>query len=78
LYQEEAHHAFGERILARAFATGAASPADLRERAQDYLALAHEMVTTLCDLFADIDEDAAAWASDATARMPGWFRAPRP
>jgi hypothetical protein len=73
LHQEEAHHAFGERMLRRAFEAGMASPADLRERAQDYLALAQEMVMTLTDLFADIEEDASAWASDARSFLPDWL-----
>jgi hypothetical protein len=73
LYQEEAHHAFGHRALDRAVTEGAASYENLRPRAEEYLALTHEMVTTLTDLFEDIDEDPALYAANAKSFLPGWL-----
>lgn len=73
LHQEEAHHAFGERALERAIAAGQASPEVLKERAQEYLAVADEMVMVLGDLFASIDEDADAYIKDARSSLPSWL-----
>jgi hypothetical protein len=79
LLQEEAHHAFGRRMLERAFAAGASSPERLRERAEEYLALAQEMIVTLTELFHAIDEDASAWAADLRRHLPAWLTpSPRP
>lgn len=76
LLQEEAHHAFGRRMLERAFAAGASSPEGLRERADEYLALAQEMIVTLTELFHSIDEDASAWAADIRMFLPLWLVRP--
>ena len=73
LYQEEAHHAFGERTLERAISAGQASPAALRLRAQEYLAVTDEMVLALRDLFTSIDEDATAYVADARRLLPDWL-----
>ena len=73
LHQEEAHHAFGRRALERVIEAGQASPEALRERAQEYLAVADEMVLALGDLFASIDEDAAAYVNDARSALPSWL-----
>lgn len=73
LHQEEAHHAFGARMIDRAVGAGQADRAELRRRAQDYLALVQTMVLTLTDLFESIDEDPAAWVSDVTAYLPTWL-----
>ena len=74
LQQEEAHHGFGRRMLERAMAEGRIDAETLRCRAQDYLALAQNMVLTLADLFETIDEDPAAWASDVRKYLPDWLR----
>lgn len=73
LHQEEAHHRFGRRMLERAIETGDASADMLRPRAEDYLALAGDMVLTLTDLFESIHEDAGAWASDVQHYLPKWL-----
>jgi hypothetical protein len=73
LHQEEAHHQFGRRMLARAMAAGTTSAEALRPRAEDYLALADEMVLTLTDLFESIDEDPTVWASDVQHYLPDWL-----
>lgn len=73
LYQEEAHHAFGERMIDRAIDRGQADRADLQRKAQDYLALTHTMVLTLAELFDMIGEDPAAWASDVKKYLPEWL-----
>jgi hypothetical protein len=74
LLQEEAHHAFGERIVSRAMDAGVIDPTGLRRKAQEYLALAQTMVLTLADLFATIDEDSSSWAADVKRQVPEWLR----
>jgi hypothetical protein len=74
LRQEEAHHAFGARALAREVAAGRTSYEELRASAPEYLALADTMVTTLSDLFEDIREDPALYAANAKNRLPDWLR----
>ncbi|MDO8356042.1 MAG: hypothetical protein Q7U76_06600, partial [Nitrospirota bacterium] len=73
IQQEEAHHGFGCRTLERMFAAGVTSPEALRDRGQEYLALTHDMVATLGDLFTSIEEDATAWASDVGRYVPEWL-----
>lgn len=75
LHQEEAHHAFGERMIDRAVAAGQADLGDLRRKAEDYLALTQTMVLTLADLFDTIDEDPSAWANDVRTYLPEWLSA---
>lgn len=73
LHQEEAHHGFGRRQLARAIERGETDVTDLNRRAQRYLALTDAMVFTLCDLFESINEDATAWAQDVRIFLPEWL-----
>lgn len=73
LKQEEAHAGFGRRVLERAMASGATDAATLRACAQPYLGLARDMVTTLCELFDEIGEDASSWASDVATYLPEWI-----
>ena len=73
LQQEEAHHAFGARALERERAAGHTTYEELRHCAGEYLVLTHEMVTTLTDLFEDIDEDPAFYASSAKNYLPVWL-----
>jgi hypothetical protein len=75
LHQEEAHHNFGRRMLARAFAAGATSPDHLRVRAQEYLALTDRMVSTLGDLFESIGEDPQLYMARAKSYLPAWLAA---
>lgn len=73
LYQEEAHHGFGRRILERAMAEGRTDADILRCKAQHYLALTERMVLALRDLFESIAEDPAAWAADVQTFLPPWL-----
>jgi hypothetical protein len=73
LHQEEAHHAFGERMIQRAIAAGQTDVRELCCKGQDYLVLTHTMVLTLAELFDTIDEDPAAWASDVKTYLPEWL-----
>lgn len=73
LYQEEAHHGFGQRMLERAMAEGQTDAMTLCRRAQDYLALTEQMVLALGDLFESIAEDPAAWADDVKKFLPPWL-----
>ena len=73
LRQEEAHHAFGRRVLERALAAGETSSEALRAWAQDYLALADETVSALGDLFDAIDEDPSVYVADARRSLPEWL-----
>ena len=73
LHQEEAHYAFGRRLLDRAITAGETDPDRLRPRGHEYLALSEAMVMMVCDLFDSIDEDAAAWWTDAQRYVPEWL-----
>jgi len=73
LHQEEAHHQFGCRAVDRAMAEGIASPDDLRDRAQQYLALIDRMVFTLGDLFESIKEDPTRYVAEAKHYVPDWL-----
>lgn len=73
VHQEEAHHAFGRRVLERAMAAGETSPEVLRALASDYMALTDEIVMTLGDLFEAIDEDPGAYVADARHHLPNWL-----
>lgn len=73
LSQEEAHHAFGERLIGRAIDNGQADRVELCRKAQDYLALTQTMVLTLAELFDAIAEDSVAWASDVKKYLPAWL-----
>jgi hypothetical protein len=73
LYQEEAHHGFGRRMLERAMADGQTDAVTLRRHAQDYLELTERMVLSVRDLFESINEDPAAWAADVRAFLPPWL-----
>lgn len=75
LYQEEAHHGFGRRILERAITAQEVDLARLRQRAQEYLALTDGMVLTLSDLFESIAENPTAWVSDVRKFLPAWLAA---
>jgi len=74
LHQEEAHYAFGRRLLERAMTAGETDPDRLRLPGHEYLALSEAMVTMVRDLFDSIDEDAAAWCRDAKRYVPEWLR----
>ena len=73
LHQEEAHHAFGLRVLDRALTAGTASVEVLRLRAQEYLPLVDDMVAGVADLFESIDEDPSLYASRAKGYLPNWL-----
>lgn len=75
LHQEEAHHAFGVRVIERGLSTGQMDRRELYAKAQDYLALIQSMVLTLADLFDTIDEDPSAWANDVRKYLPEWLSA---
>lgn len=72
LHQEEAHHAFGRRLLDRARAEGTFQPDRFCGRGEEYLGLAHDMVLTLASIFSTIDGDASAWAADVRHYVPDW------
>jgi len=73
LRQEEAHHAFGERMIDRAFQTGRTDPGELSRKAEEYLSLTQTMVLSLAELFDNIEEDPSAWASDIQRYLPEWL-----
>jgi len=73
LHQEEAHHAFGERMIERACQAGRTDAGELSRKGQEYLSLTRAMVLTLAELFDDIKEDPAVWASDVKTYLPEWL-----
>jgi hypothetical protein len=73
LHQEEAHHAFGQRMLERAMADGHIDAVSLCRNAERYLELVERMVLTQRDLFESIAEDPAAWAADVKTFLPPWL-----
>lgn len=73
LHQEEAHHEFGCRQLERLIQAGLTSHDQLRARVPEYLGLTADMVTTLAEVFASINEDADAWAKDVPKFLPAWL-----
>lgn len=73
LHQEEAHHAFGERMIDREITAGQADRGELRRKAEEYLAFTQSMVLTLADLFDTIGENPSAWAGDVRKYLPEWL-----
>jgi hypothetical protein len=74
IHQEEAHHAFGRRMLERAIDDGRASAERLRAVAPQYVELVDAMLVGVADLFDTIREDPRAWAADAKGYLPLWLQ----
>ena len=62
-----------KRIARRAMAEGRMDAETLCRRAPGHLALTHQMVLTLSDLFESIAEDPTAWAQDVRRFLPPWL-----
>ncbi len=73
LHQEEAHHAFGVRILERAIDRQEISIEQLRNQAQEYLELAETMISSVADLFDAIDEDPREYLAEFHRHLPSWL-----
>ena len=73
IHQEEAHHAFGNRALRRALDRQETTVEYLRDQAQDYLALAETMMTSVADLFEAIDEDPEEYITAFHEHLPPWL-----
>jgi hypothetical protein len=73
IHQEQAHHAFGLRILQRAIDRDETNIEQLRDRAQEYVGLADGMMTSVTDLFASIDEDPKEYIEDFHRHLPTWL-----
>ncbi|MCZ6800450.1 MAG: hypothetical protein O7F12_08190 [Nitrospirae bacterium] len=78
LYQEEAHHGFGLRVLERAIIHQDISVSELREHAQPFLQLAERLVLSLADLLYSIDEDPNWYLKEFHQHLPRWLRKPSP
>ena len=74
LHQEEAHHAFGHRVLQRIIAREEAKIETLQDRAPEYLAFAESMLTTATDLLEAIDEDPTEYIGEFHQQLPSWLR----
>lgn len=70
--QEQAHHAFGVRLLSD-LAPTTASQERLRQRAQRYMELISEMFSELDGLFAAFGEDPADYLAGFRHRLPVWL-----
>ena len=73
IHQEEAHHAFGNRALRRALDRQETTVEYLRHQAQEYLALAETMMTSVTDLFESIDEDPNEYITAFHEHLPHWL-----
>ena len=73
IHQEEAHHAFGNRALQRAMDREETTVENLRDQAQEYLALAETMMTSVTDLFEAIDEDPNEYITAFHEHLPNWL-----
>ena len=73
IHQEEAHHAFGTRALRRALDRQETTVECLRDQAQEYLALAETMMTSVTDLFVAIDEDPNEYITAFHEHLPDWL-----
>jgi hypothetical protein len=73
LYQEEAHHAFGVRILQRHMDRQDFSIEHLRTQAQEYIQWADTMVLSVADLFDALDEDPQEYLAEFHRHLPKWL-----
>ncbi len=73
LHQEEAHHAFGLRILQRAIDRKDMSVEQLRHQAQEYIALAETMLFSVVDLFDTLNEDPKEYLAEFHQHLPIWL-----
>ena len=73
IHQEEAHHAFGNRVLQRAMDRQETTVEYLCDQAQEYLALAETMMTSVTDLFESIDEDPDEYITAFHEHLPPWL-----
>ena len=73
LYQEAAHHGFGERVLEQAMANDILTKKELDEKAVPYLELSRAMVLGLKDLFEEIEEDPREYLAIQQQYLPPWL-----
>ena len=73
--QEDAHHLFGVKRLARETGVSGPSP-QLRARSQDYLQLIEELILSTAGLFADFDEDPQQYLDEFYRDLPKWLERP--
>jgi len=73
LHQEEAHHAFGVRILQRAMDRQDISIEQLRHQAREYIELADTLVLSVADLFDALGEDPQEYLADFHRQLPKWL-----
>ena len=73
LHQEEAHRAFGLRILESEMHHQKISNEILHERAQEYIALAETMILSVTDLFDALKEDPKEYLAEFRHHLPGWL-----
>ena len=73
LHQEEAHHQFGLRVLAKMLEKNEESYDSLRDRTQKYLPLAKTLLFSTQDAFYSIDEDPQEYWDDFYQDLPAWL-----
>jgi len=78
IHQEEAHHQFGERVLANMLDKDEESYDSLRERTQKYLPLAKTLLFSAQEAFYSIDEDPQAYWQDFHESLPTWLQIESP
>ena len=78
IHQEQAHHAFGLRMLQRAIDNNETNLEQLRLRAQEYVHLADSMMLSVTELFLSINEDPHEYVRDFHRHLPHWLNVESP
>jgi hypothetical protein len=73
IHQEESHHAFGVRVLPLAMSRQEISTQRMRSQAQEYIALAEQMIWSVTDLFDALDEDPMEYLLEFHRHLPIWL-----
>jgi len=76
IHQEEAHHQFGLRILAKMLERDEESYETLRDRTRAYMPLAHTLLFSAQEAFYSINEDPQDYWDDFLQNLPAWLHTP--
>jgi len=74
LAQEQAHHAFGEKVLQQQCRNGSAKIDRLQSLAGEYLGLVDDILVEMSDVFYCLDENPANYKAGMLSSLPDWFK----